>query len=129
MSTNSDVTAFLRTMIANPHDYRFEWRCYFGTFDGVEIRVVEATRKPPYVDHTINKGELLRLVEAQRKHGGECYVVPTKQNGTAVSEWCDAKIDAATLYAKLKDQPTRFGSAKEFWTKPLSFFSDREVPF
>jgi hypothetical protein len=77
----------------------------------------------------MNRRELERLVEAKRKHGGEAHVVPTKLNGTPVSEWCGAAIDAETLYAKLRDQPTRWGTAGEFWTKPLAFFSDGEDPF
>src|SRR5262245_22200828 len=105
--TTDEVTAFLRTMIANPAaQYRFALRCYFGKHNGEEVRAVEATNKRPYSDHTMNKGELVRLVAGKHKYGGEAHVVATKLNGTAVSEWCGA-IDAETLYEKLKDRPTR----------------------
>jgi hypothetical protein len=125
----SDDTAFLQTMIANPQQYRFKLRCYCGQHNDKKVGAVEDTVKAPYIEHAMNKGELERVVEAKRQGKiAAAHVAATKLNGTPVSEFCGS-IDAEKLQEKLRGRPTRIGSAGEFYTFTLSFISDEEDPF
>ena len=90
---------------------------------------IEATVQAPFIEHTVNKRELERVVEAKRQGKiAAAHVAATKLNGTPVSEFCGS-IDAEKLQEKLRGHPTRTGRLGEFYTVPLSFIFEEEDPF